>query len=149
MKTELFEKLGIEHPIIQAAIGGISCPELAAAVLNAVASDTYYSTLFDGGWPDAPGRVIRNDTIDAWEAAGRPGAGSLPGESDVIVTSGDGEEIKRYVAYAMRADMEGDIEAAALWAGQGVGLVTKEQTSAEIIAEMMAQAKAALSRSRG
>ena len=35
MKTDLCHKLGIEHPILQAAIGGISCPELAAAVSNA------------------------------------------------------------------------------------------------------------------
>jgi nitronate monooxygenase len=118
-------------------------------VFAASASDTYYTTLFDGGWPDAPARVIRNETVDAWEAAGRPGAGSRPGESDVIVTSGDGGEIKRYAAYAMRTDMKGDVEAAPLWAGQGVGLVTKEQTAAEIIAEMMAEAEDALSGARG
>ena len=118
-------------------------------VFDASASETFYSTLFDGGWPDAPARVIRNDTVDAWEAAGRPEIGSRPGETDVIATSGDGGEIKRYAAYAMRSDMQGDIEAAPLWAGQGVGLVTREQTAAEIIAEMMAEAEAALDRSRG
>ncbi len=118
-------------------------------VFGASASDTYYTTLFDGEWLDAPHRVIRNSTIDDWEAAGRPIAGSRPGESDVIVTSGESGEIKRYASFAMRSDMAGDIEAAPLWAGQGVGLVTKEQTSAEIIAEMMAEAEAALSRSRG
>ena len=58
-------------------------------------------------------------------------------------------EIKRYAAYAMRSDMQGDIGAAPLWAGQGVGLVTREQTSAEIIDEMMAEANDALKRSRG
>ena len=109
----------------------------------------FYTTLFDGGWPDAPARVIRNDTVDAWEAAGRPDIGSRPGENEVIATSGYGEEIKRYAAVAMRTDIRGNIEAAPLWAGQGVGLVTKEQTSAEIIDEMMAQAEAALNRSRG
>ncbi|MGI9393477.1 MAG: NAD(P)H-dependent flavin oxidoreductase [Boseongicola sp.] len=124
-------------------------PDYRKRVFHSAASDTYYSTLFDGGWADAPGRVIRNDTIDAWEAAGRPEIGARPGETDVIATSGEGDEIKRYGAYAMRSDMQGDIEAAPLWAGQGVGLVTREQTSAEIIAEMMAEAKAALDRSRG
>ena len=63
----------------------------------------------------------------------------------MIVTSGDGGEITRYGAYAMRSDMQGDIDAAPLWAGQGVGLVTREQSSAE----MMAEAEASLDRSRG
>lgn len=35
METPLSRLLGIDLPIIQAAIGGISCPELAAAVSNA------------------------------------------------------------------------------------------------------------------
>lgn len=33
--TALTRKLGIDHPIVQAAMGGPSCPELAAAVSNA------------------------------------------------------------------------------------------------------------------
>src|SRR3954466_8683611 len=35
MRTALCERLGIALPIIQAAMGGASCPELAAAVSNA------------------------------------------------------------------------------------------------------------------
>ena len=35
MRTILCEKLGIELPIIQAALGGATCPALAAAVSNA------------------------------------------------------------------------------------------------------------------
>ena len=35
MRTTLCEKLGIDLPIIQAAMGGASCPKLAAAVSNA------------------------------------------------------------------------------------------------------------------
>ncbi len=124
-------------------------PDYRARVFAASASDTYYSDLFDSGWPDAPGRVIRNKTVDAWEAAGRPASGDRPGEGDIIVTSGEGWEVERYGAYAMRSGMSGDIEAAPLWAGQGVGLVTKEQTAKEIIDEMMTEAEAALGRSKG
>ena len=35
MRTPICDLLGIEVPIIQAAIGGITCPELAAAVSGA------------------------------------------------------------------------------------------------------------------
>ncbi len=35
-------------------------------------TSTYYGTLFDVGWPDGPHRTLRNDTVDAWERAGRP-----------------------------------------------------------------------------
>ena len=41
-------------------------------LVEAAASDTIETTLFDGGWPDAPSRVLRNRTVEAWEAAGRP-----------------------------------------------------------------------------
>src|SRR5436190_18161474 len=35
MRTALCDRLGIELPIVQAAMGGASCPALAAAVSNA------------------------------------------------------------------------------------------------------------------
>lgn len=119
-------------------------PRYQSQVFSAAADDTYYSTLFDGGWPDAPGRVIKNDTIENWIASDQPAIGSRPGENDVIAQDGDGNPIKRYAAYAMRADMSGDVEAAPLWAGQGVGLVKRSQSAAEIVEELVREAKGAL-----
>lgn len=113
-------------------------------VLEAEASDTFHSALFDGGWPDAPGRVLRNRTVDEWEAAGRPGKAGRPGRDDVIARDGEGQPIHRYEARAMRRDMEGDIEAASLWAGQGVGLVRRRMPASEIVAEIIAEAEALL-----
>src|SRR5436305_1635975 len=46
--------------------------------------DTVLTGLFDVGWPEAPHRVLRNATLDAWEAAGRPSTGRRPGEHDEI-----------------------------------------------------------------
>jgi enoyl-[acyl-carrier protein] reductase II len=43
-----------------------------------------------------------------------------------------------------RREHEGDIESFSLWAGQGVGLVTREQSAAEIVAELVADARAVL-----
>ena len=40
--------------------------------------------------------------------------------------------------------VEGDVESGSLMAGQSVGLVTREQTTREIVAELIGQAVAAL-----
>jgi nitronate monooxygenase len=71
--------------------------------------------------------VLRNSTFKAWEAAGRPPAGQRPGEGEVLATSADGRPVVRYAASAPRFDVEGDIEALSIWAGQGVGLVIRSQ----------------------
>ena len=123
-------------------------PVYRSEVLNAKTADTYHSKLFDGTWPDAPGRVIKNKTIDEWEAAGRPNPGHRPREGETIARDADGNEIKIYDAVAMRSDISGDVEAAPLWAGQGVGLVNREQSAAEIVAELVAEAEAALRATR-
>lgn len=119
-------------------------PVYRAKVLAAKTSDTFYSKLFDGTWPDAPGRVIKNKTISDWQSAGRPKQGKRPGEGETIVRGPDGSEVKLYDAVAMRSDMTGDIEAAPLWAGQGVGLVKKEQPAAEIVEGLVREARLAM-----
>lgn len=119
-------------------------PVYRAKVLSATASDTYYSKLYDGTWPNAAGRVIKNKTISAWESAGKPKSGLRPGEGETIVRDSEGNEIKLYDAVAMRSSMIGDVEAAPLWAGQGVGLVNKEQSANDIIDEIVRDAQLAL-----
>jgi enoyl-[acyl-carrier protein] reductase II len=42
--------------------------------------------------------------------------------------------------------IDGDIETGSVMAGQSVGMVTKEQPTAEIIAELVDQAETALAR---
>lgn len=122
-------------------------PVYRAKVLSAQTSDTYYSKLYDGTRPDAPGRVIKNKTISDWESDGRPSPGHRPGEGETIVRDADGNGIKLYDAVAMRSGMTGDIEAAPLWAGQGVGLVHKELSAAEIVDELVHEARLALQNS--
>jgi enoyl-[acyl-carrier protein] reductase II len=54
-------------------------------------------------------------------------------------------EIEHFWAGALRrAVIEGDIESGSLMAGQSVGFVTREQTAAEILAELVGQAIAML-----
>jgi enoyl-[acyl-carrier protein] reductase II len=54
-------------------------------------------------------------------------------------------EIEHFWAGALRrAVIEGDVEHGSLMAGQSVGMVTREQLTAEIIAELIDQALAAI-----
>ena len=116
-------------------------------VLEATEGDTYYATsLFDGGWPAAPHRVLRNSTVEAWEEAGRPAAGERPGEEDEVAARADGSPVKRYASVTPQATMTGDIEALPNWAGQSVGLVTRAQPAAEIVAELVADAERILAK---
>ena len=60
-------------------------------------------------------------------------------------------EIEHFWAGALRrAVIDGDIEGGSLMAGQSVGFVTREQSTAEIIEELLSQALAVLeARSEG
>jgi nitronate monooxygenase len=106
-------------------------PRYKDALVGAKGSDTVLTDLFDIGWP-APHRVLRNSTFDRWEAAGRPASGSRPGEGDQVAR-GPGHSVPRYGVNLPRVDVEGDIEAMAMYAGQGVGAIAGEQPAGEIV----------------
>jgi NAD(P)H-dependent flavin oxidoreductase YrpB (nitropropane dioxygenase family) len=116
-------------------------PDYRARALAAMATDTVCSELFDGGWLDAPARVIRTPLVEQWERSGRPGRGVRFGEDDVIGRDARGELIHRYDCTTAKVEHEGNIDSFPLWAGQGVGLVNREQTAAEIVAELVDQAR--------
>jgi nitronate monooxygenase len=99
----------------------------------------WFADLFDGGWPNAPHRALRNSTIDDWEAAGRPAAGSRPGEGDQVATRPNGSAIPRYASSTPVEGLDGDIDAMSLWAGQSVALAKRVQPAAEIVAELVSR----------
>jgi hypothetical protein len=94
----------------------------------------------------APHRVLRNQTVDAWEAAGRPPSGKRPGEGEVIASSRSSGPIVRYQSYTPGADAEGDIDALSLWAAQSVGLVSKLESAGDIVREIADEARLILQR---
>jgi NAD(P)H-dependent flavin oxidoreductase YrpB (nitropropane dioxygenase family) len=103
-------------------------------LLAANENDTVFLTnLFDIRWPNASHRTLRNKTIEVWEAAGCPPTGKGPGEGEVIGRSRSIGPIVRYQSYTPGADVDGDIDAMALWAGQSVGLVSTVQSAGEIV----------------
>jgi nitronate monooxygenase len=116
-------------------------PDYRRSILAAGEADTFYGTLFDGGWPDAPHRALRNSTVDAWERAGRPPSGSRPGENDEPASRPDGSPINRYASSTPTAAMVGNIEPLSHWAGQGVGLVTREESAAAIVSSIVSEAE--------
>lgn len=119
----------------------------AERILAASEADTVYlEDLFDIGWPQAPHRVLRNSTVERWEQAGRPTPGNRPGEGDIIVRSAVDGPIARYATDSPKPDMEGELEALPMWAGQGAGLVRQIQPAEEIVREIDAEARAVLRR---
>lgn len=121
-------------------------PRYQERVLQSTESDTVHTTLFDIGWPDAPHRVLRNDTYDRWVEAGMPVSGNRPGEGEVIATSKRRGDIVRYRSSTPAADIEGNIDSLSLWAGQSVGLVSTVKSAGDIVREIVTEADAVLRR---
>ncbi len=79
-----------------------------------------------------------------WEEAGRPPHGKRPGEGEILAKDPSGYEVQRYEAYIPSAELDGDIEALALWAGQGVGLVNEIKPATDIVEEITNDARKAI-----
>jgi nitronate monooxygenase len=101
-------------------------PVYVDRLIESSAEDTVITTAFGEGWPDAPHRVLRS-AIAVGESLGA----SQSWSPEWPTTS-----------YAGRA------EARALYAGESVGAVHSRQPAEEIVAELIAEAEQALSRTR-
>jgi NAD(P)H-dependent flavin oxidoreductase YrpB (nitropropane dioxygenase family) len=117
-----------------------------ARLLSADVSATVHTGCFDGGWPDAPHRVLRNRILDEWEHAGRPAAPDRPGEGEVIARGPDGAEFRRYDDMFPLADLHGELDLMALYAGQSVGLVTDVGPASDILDTIVSDAARILQR---
>jgi len=106
-------------------------------------TETVYSAdLFDGGWADAPHRVLRNRVVREWEAEGKSREGETIGTLDSI--HGGAIEIPRYAAFMTTPGFHGDLEEAPLWAGESVALVHDIRSAGEIVNTIVADAETAL-----
>ncbi len=120
--------------------------EFKKRLISAKENETDYLTLFDGDWRDAPHRVLRNSTVKAWHEAQCPARGARPNEGQVIGQKSNGKEILRYDDTPPVADMRGDWEACALYAGESAGLIHQVQPAATIVREIVEEAKRTISR---
>lgn len=116
------------------------------AITGAAETDTVLSTLFDQGWPDAMHRVLKNDTTQAWEDAGRPSPGRRPGEGETVVTLPDGTELPRYSTALPLPGMEGAVEQLPLYAGQSVGGAETVQPAGQVVDDLRSETEAAIRR---
>ncbi len=126
----------------------IAHPRFKQAFIRASARDAIISLQLDPRFPVIPVRALANP------ASGR----FLTLQRDIIERFTSGElsqraaqlEIEHFWAGALRrAVIDGDIESGSLMAGQSVGLVTREQTIAEIFEELISQVVAVLSKRGG
>jgi nitronate monooxygenase len=122
-------------------------PVYKQRIVESSAEDTFYGTLFDVGWPDAPHRILRSKTFEEWDAAGRPPVGQRPGEGTSIGASrrpwGD-FEWPRYATGMVTPDFDGDPEYAPMWAGESCGVVTEIKPAAQIVRDLVSEAERAL-----
>jgi nitronate monooxygenase/enoyl-[acyl-carrier protein] reductase II len=110
------------------------------AVLRARETDTVHTTLFDGGWPNAPHRAIQNSTVEQWRSAGSPCAGQRPSEGAVVARFADGRPVHLYDDTIPLPGMTGEVEKLALYAGQSVGLVNEVKPVDAIMQEIVQDA---------
>ena len=95
--------------------------------------ETALTVCFDGGWPYSAHRVLRNSTLEAWEAAGSPAVGNRPGEGETVAATATGEAIFRYEDTAPRHGYTGNIEAMSLYAGTGCSAITDIPSAGELV----------------
>lgn len=103
------------------------------AIVAARGSDTTRTFCFDGGWLGAAHRVIRNRTLERWEAAGSPPHGSRPGEGDIVAIDSAGGEVRRYDDRPALASMNGAVMDCSLFAGTGVDRISDVPSAQDLV----------------
>lgn len=112
-------------------------PGYKAALL--AGRETALTLAFDGGWPFAPHRVLRNSTLEGWEAAGCPPPGGRPGEGETLGHAPSGP-VRRYDDAAPREGFTGEIEGMCLYAGTGVGRINDLPSAGELVERLALEA---------
>jgi NAD(P)H-dependent flavin oxidoreductase YrpB (nitropropane dioxygenase family) len=121
-------------------------PWYRTRLLSASETATEHTRLFDGGWPNAALRTLRNETLRKWEAAGRPPSGSRPGEGEVIAHRADGSPVLRYHDDFPMTGVTGDLAGMVQYAGQGVGLIRESLPAARIVQNVVEETYVAMRR---
>jgi enoyl-[acyl-carrier protein] reductase II len=125
------------------AAESIAHPRFKQAFIRATARDAVVSVQLDPRFPVIPVRALANPATERFlvvqrQMVDRVAKGELSQKEAQL-------EIEHFWAGALRrAVIDGDIETGSLMAGQSVGFVTRAQSTAEIIAELLDQAAAVL-----
>jgi enoyl-[acyl-carrier protein] reductase II len=127
------------------ATESIAHPEFKKAFFRANARDAVASVQLDPRLPVIPVRALKNKGTEEFTAKQRE-VGLLLDQGSVDM--GEAQlRIEHFWAGALRrAVIDGDVENGSLMAGQSVGMVTREEPVADIIATLMRESEDALSR---
>ena len=127
------------------ATESIAHPAFKAAFFRGNARDAIASVQVDPRLPVIPVRALKNKGTEEFTAKQVEVAKRL---DEGLVDMGQAQlEIEHFWAGALRrAVIDGDVERGSVMAGQSVGMVTKEEPVAEIIAQLMAESEIALTR---
>jgi enoyl-[acyl-carrier protein] reductase II len=123
----------------------IAHPDFKKAFFRASARDAVASVQVDPRLPVIPVRALKNKGSEEFTAKQVEVAKLLDaGEVDM----GEAQlQIERFWAGALRrAVIDGDVERGSIMAGQSVGMVTKEEPVADIVAALLQECEGALSR---
>jgi enoyl-[acyl-carrier protein] reductase II len=125
------------------ATESIAHPRFKQAFIRAAARDAVPSVQLDPRFPVIPVRALANKATQRFQETQREIIQRFErGELDLKAAQ---LEIEHFWAGALRrAVIDGDVENGSLMAGQSVGLVSGEQPTRQIIAELIDQAVAAL-----
>lgn len=125
------------------ATESIAHPAFKKAFFRAKARDADASVQVDPRLPVIPVRALKNKGTEEFTRKQIEVAGMLDREE---VDMGEAQlEIEHFWAGALRrAVVDGDVENGSIMAGQSVGMVTKEEPVADIIAQLMEQCETAL-----
>ena len=116
-------------------------PEYVAALLAADGEATVLTQAFGVGWPDAPHRVLRSAL-----AAAQAFQGEVVGTHTVGPRS---RPLARWAAQTPSREVTGTVAAMALYAGQGVGQVTRVVPAGQVVTELAQGAERLLGRWSG
>jgi enoyl-[acyl-carrier protein] reductase II len=125
------------------ATESIAHPKFKQAFIRAAARDAMPSVQLDPRFPVIPVRALVNDGVKKFMEMQRQVIDRFDkGELDMKAAQ---LEIEHFWAGALRrAVIDGDVDSGSVMAGQSVGMVSKEQPTAEIIRDMVEEAVAAL-----
>src|SRR6266568_1111613 len=121
----------------------IAHPQFKRAFIRAGARDAVPSVQLDPRFPVIPVRALANQMTQRFLETQRT---LIERVNQGEVSQKDAQlEIEHFWAGALRrAVIEGDVESGSVMAGQSVGMVTREQSTQEVIDEFLAQALAVL-----
>ena len=127
------------------ATESIAHPDFKKAFFRAGARDAVASVQIDARLPVIPVRALKNKGTELFTAKQREFANLL--DSEGLPMAEAQLQIEHYWAGALRrAVIDGDVENGSLMAGQSVGMVTKEEPVADIVASLMAESEGALTK---